>query len=135
MALERDQRARHPLMQRWPEAWSSFHEVSDVLWPTTKGLCAAEIELHAVKKAVDGDEDGAAEQLKADKEGYERSRPSSTSTAFVSHMCALFRAQQQPAAELPRPKQFLYHEFDRSHEHPDSLSVSFLPGGKRSLTG
>ncbi|XP_048545573.1 uncharacterized protein LOC125524584 [Triticum urartu] len=71
MALERDQRARHPLMQRWPEAWSSFHEVSDVLWPTTKGLCAAEIELHAVKKAVDGDEDGAAEQLKADKEGYE----------------------------------------------------------------
>ncbi|KAF7094513.1 hypothetical protein CFC21_096816 [Triticum aestivum] len=117
MALERDQRARHPLMQRWPEAWSSFHEVSDVLWPTTKGLCAAEIELHAVKKAVDGDEDGAAEQLKADKEGYE------------------LRAQQQPAAELPRPKQFLYHEFDRSHEHPDSLSVSFLPGGKRSLTG
>ena len=46
-------------------AWVHFHQRAEALWPTTKRLCQAEIELTAAKDAVAAGEDGAAEWLEA----------------------------------------------------------------------
>uniref|UniRef100_M8BEV1 Carboxypeptidase n=1 Tax=Aegilops tauschii TaxID=37682 RepID=M8BEV1_AEGTA len=55
---------------RGRKAWSKFDEIGDMLWPTTKGLHEAEIELQAPKEAVAACEDDADAQLMVVKEGY-----------------------------------------------------------------
>lgn len=54
-------------------AWSKFDEIGEALWPTTKGLREAEIELHEAKEAFEAGEEGAAAWFEAAKEGYQPS--------------------------------------------------------------
>ena len=73
-------RARGALSRTNPDHWARFHELGDLLWPSTSRFQEAEWEFHVAKETVAAGEEGAVDRLEDAREELQYARVLMNST-------------------------------------------------------